>query len=319
MSLRQDRVLGALLGMGIGDALGMPVEGWTRERVAERYGRIDRYYARVFDDGAELAAGEFTDDSEGVLCIVESFTASSGDLDPRNILARLAILARGEARRWMNPATREAIELAEEGVASDARVTGDVAARGIALGLIAAGDAARGASSIPAGAKPLAEMTHADPLAATSISIVAEALRASALGEIATNLLPNHLAALDFSEEFTAGFRMIESGIAAEDSFEKIAARAGFGDGAVPVVLSSVASAAKASDFESGVYAAAALGGAADSRAAIAGAILGAASGTAGLPQPLIDGLEGRMYLMLAAPWFFQTIQLKGSFWRSGA
>lgn len=319
MSLRQDRVLGALLGMGIGDALGMPVEGWTRERVAERFGRIDRYYPRVFDDGAELAAGEFTDDSEGVLCIVESFTASSGELDPENILARLSILARGEARRWMNPATREAIEFADQGVISNARVTGDVAARGIALGLIAAGDPAKGKSAIAPAASVLAEMTHANPLAATSIGIVAEAIRAVALGEIGLNQISEQVEAFDFTGEFSTGLRHVGSGIAAQDSFEGIAARAGFGDDAVPVVLSALAAAAMATDFESGVVAAASLGGAADSRAAIAGAILGAATGTAGLPQPLIDGLEGRMYLMLAAPWFFQTIQLKGSFWRSGA
>ena len=85
----------------------------------------------------------------------------------------------------------------------------------------------------------------------------------------------------------------------------------------LPQHFSAIAAAALAHDFESGVYAAASLGGAADSRAAIAGALLGGEHGTVGIPQPLIDGLEGRMYIMLAAPWFAQTIQLKSSFWRS--
>jgi len=126
--LKQDRVLGTLLGMGIGDALGMPVEGWPPDRVIERFGSIDAYHPKTFEDGAGLKAGEFTDDSEGVLCIVESFTANTGEIDPENIRARLEILARGESRRWMHPATLAILDSDESDCYNDndagARVTG---------------------------------------------------------------------------------------------------------------------------------------------------------------------------------------------------
>jgi ADP-ribosylglycohydrolase len=92
----------------------------------------------------------------------------------------------------------------------------------------------------------------------------------------------------------------------------------GFGDGATEVLATGIAAVSRARDFEEAVYPPASLGGAADARAAISGAIAGAALGVAGIPQPLIDGLEGRMYITLAAPWFFQTIQLRSSWWRSG-
>src|SRR5215207_9063268 len=59
--VKQERFLGALMGMAIGDALGMPVAGWNAERIRERYGAIDGYFPRVFADGGGIKAGEFTD------------------------------------------------------------------------------------------------------------------------------------------------------------------------------------------------------------------------------------------------------------------
>ena len=37
----EDAFLGALLGMAIGDAVGMPVEGWPRDRITQRFGAIE--------------------------------------------------------------------------------------------------------------------------------------------------------------------------------------------------------------------------------------------------------------------------------------
>ena len=54
----QERTLGSVLGLGIGDALGMPVRGWTADQIAETYGTIDGYHPRVFADDTELKAGE---------------------------------------------------------------------------------------------------------------------------------------------------------------------------------------------------------------------------------------------------------------------
>ena len=110
----QSRFLGALLGMGIGDALGMPVAGWTPAQIEERYRAIDDYHRHVFEDGAEIKAGEFTDDSEIALCIVETATANDGLIDPDLLGPRMLFLARGESKRWMHPDTLRALELADE-------------------------------------------------------------------------------------------------------------------------------------------------------------------------------------------------------------
>jgi ADP-ribosylglycohydrolase len=79
---------------------------------------------------------------------------------------------------------------------------------------------------------------------------------------------------------------------------------------AVAVITSGIEAFANADRFEDAVFAAASAGGAADARAALAGSLAGAHFGAGGIPQSLIDGLEGRIYLTLAAPWFYRTIQL---------
>ena len=59
--------------------------------------------------------------------------------------------------------------------------------------------------------------------------------------------------------------------------------------------------------FEDAVFAAVNAGGAADTIGALTGALAGAANGASGIPQPLIDGLEGRIYISLAAPWLYKA------------
>ncbi len=66
----KDNFRGALTGLAIGDALGMPVEGMSFEKVRERYGEIRDFMAS--DDG--LKAGEWTDDTEQALILAESLS-----------------------------------------------------------------------------------------------------------------------------------------------------------------------------------------------------------------------------------------------------
>src|SRR5262249_21712004 len=83
--------------------------------------------------------------------------------------------------------------------------------------------------------------------------------------------------------------------------------RLGTGLDAAAVVATALYAAMSATTFEDAVFAAVNAGGATDARGAIAGAIAGAAHGAGGIPQRLIDDLEGRIYVSLAAPWFYRT------------
>lgn len=89
----ENQFLGVLLGLAVGDALGMPVAGLTAGEIAARHGSVEGYLPRRLADETEIAAGEITDETETTLCIVESLTTNDGLIDPSNISARLSFLA----------------------------------------------------------------------------------------------------------------------------------------------------------------------------------------------------------------------------------
>ena len=72
----ENQFLGALLGMAIGDALGAPVSGMDRAEIAARFGAIDRFHGLAQPGAEAIHPGEFTDETELALCIVESMTAN---------------------------------------------------------------------------------------------------------------------------------------------------------------------------------------------------------------------------------------------------
>lgn len=299
---KQERFLGALMGMAIGDALGMPVVGWSAARILERYGKIDSYFPRIFSDGGEIKAGEFTDKSEMALCIVESFTVNNGELDVDNIGARFLHLARGEARRWIPAETLRVLLDAEDSLHfiqpldEDGPATGDVAARGIPLGLIhavGAFDVAR----LRADSETVTRITHGSPAAIAATTAVALLVRLAARDEVAPNAWACAVADTLGAGETADALRRVGEDASAFNA----------GEDAAAVVSSAAAIASSASDFPAAVYAAVNAGGPTDSRGAIAGAIAGARWGIAGIPQKMIDELEGRIYVSLAAPWFYRT------------
>ena len=89
------RLAGAALGAMCGDALGMPVEGWSAHQIAANHGRLSEMLP------GRLPAGSYTDDSQMMLAILETL-ADKGRLDPAHLAQRFAALfdpARGYGRR----------------------------------------------------------------------------------------------------------------------------------------------------------------------------------------------------------------------------
>lgn len=74
-----DRFRGCLFGGAVGDALGMPTEGYTAEEISSRFGPVSEMLAAPeghFHTGLE--AGQFTDDTEETLLLAESLIEASG-------------------------------------------------------------------------------------------------------------------------------------------------------------------------------------------------------------------------------------------------
>ena len=84
--MKTERILGALYGQALGDAMGMPSELWPRSRVKAHFGWIDRF----LPGPKENNGAEFTDDTSMALCLADALLEREGKIDPdligRNIL-----------------------------------------------------------------------------------------------------------------------------------------------------------------------------------------------------------------------------------------
>ena len=113
----EDLFVGALLGGAIGDALGSFCEGWTRPQILAVDGLTDRYRDRVNRMGeVTLSAGEYTDDTQQTLVLVESILAC-GKVDPKAMAERFLDMWREGNLHSYGGAFRETLERLDRGVA----------------------------------------------------------------------------------------------------------------------------------------------------------------------------------------------------------
>jgi ADP-ribosylglycohydrolase len=121
----QSRARGALLGLAIGDALGMPTQYLPRDLVAERYGLLSGFEAGAEDNPISrgMAAGRVTDDTDQAMILGRLLVEGRGRVDPEIFANELLawedrMIAAGSAD-LLGPSTRKALTLAAEGVPTD--------------------------------------------------------------------------------------------------------------------------------------------------------------------------------------------------------
>ncbi|CAM3877226.1 ADP-ribosylglycohydrolase family protein [Rahnella bruchi] len=92
----ESRMLGALYGQMLGDALGMPSELWPRERVKKHFGWIDRFMDGPAENNAAcyFRAAQFTDDTSMALALADALLEAEGKVVPE-LIARNVI-------RWVD-------------------------------------------------------------------------------------------------------------------------------------------------------------------------------------------------------------------------
>lgn len=120
MELMENRILGALYGICIGDSMGMPVEMWSRKCIKNRYGWIDNFHDAPPEQeiGSGLKAGACTDDTFNTVIVAETLIANNGKINIIDYINRL--------ERWISqsptniavvgPSTKRALSAICKGV-----------------------------------------------------------------------------------------------------------------------------------------------------------------------------------------------------------
>lgn len=121
----QSRATGALYGLALGDALGMPTQMLSRPDITSRYGPFLTGFQPAAPDhplAAGMPAGAVTDDTEQALLLAELLLDGKGRVDPAELARRLVaweddMRARGSLD-LLGPSTKRAVELVLAGTPS---------------------------------------------------------------------------------------------------------------------------------------------------------------------------------------------------------
>lgn len=116
------RAKGALVGVALGDALGMPAQTLTREAIFARYGRISDFVEPYPDHPVShgLLAAQITDDTEQTLLLAEQLVRGHGVVAAgpwaQALLAWEADVKRRGSRDLLGPSSKAALEALMAGV-----------------------------------------------------------------------------------------------------------------------------------------------------------------------------------------------------------
>ncbi len=290
-----DAAVGCLLGVAVADALGLPMEGLSRRRLA-------RWHPQIEGHRLLFRRGLCSDDTEHNAMVALSVAAAGADV------AAFGAQMRGRMRWWLlalpagvGLATLRAILklwlfLPErwQGVHSAGN---GAAMRAPLLGVLFA----ERPDTLRALVRTSTRLTHTDPKAEAAALAVALAARAGARGELdAGALLPvlrDALAGfgaigvelLALLERAVASAQAGESSLAFADSIGLSKGVTGYAWHTVPVALH--ASLRHPRDYRQAVAGVIACGGDTDTLAAIVGGIVGAGVGREGIPSEWCDGV----------------------------
>ena len=318
-----DRAVGALTGLAIGDALGMPSQMMSRAEVLQRFGPGGLAgFEPAADDhplAAGMPAGSVTDDTEQALLLAGLLRAGAGHVDTADYARALldweaSMRAKGSLD-LLGPSTRGALArvLAGESTAESGRfgVTNGAAMRVAPVGILLPADdlpalvdrvvetalathntgvAIAGAAAVAAAVS--AAVDGAGIVEATEVAIEAARLGAKrghwvAAGQVAPRIrwAVGLMTTSRPQESLDLVYQLVGTSLASQES--------------VPAAFAVLA--LFPDDPWRACLAAASLGGDSDTIAAMAGAIGGAAHGVGGFPTSAVETVSRVNHLDLPA------------------
>jgi ADP-ribosylglycohydrolase len=301
------RARGALWGLAVGDALGMPTEGRTRDAIAAEFGTIHTFRDAPDDHaiGDGRAAGTVTDDTELAVLVGDLVLAGDGTVQASAMADRLqrwdAVRAARGTGDLLGPSTRRALDLLAAG--EDPARTGRFGTtNGAAMRVAPVGVAW---PSRPLG--PLVDaviaadrLTHDTGVAHTGAVAVAAAVSAGIDGADARAALRYGVAAArdavhcGHEPHGDVVLQRLDAALAATPgTLHDVLAETGTGlptQESVPAAFAIAA--AHPADLWTACCTAAAVGGDTDTIAAMTGAMLGAALGSDAVPAAAVQRLR---------------------------
>ncbi len=300
------RFQGSLLGLAIGDALGMPVEGMRASAIRDRVGRV-----RDFMDAPWrlLHAGQWTDDTKMMLCHARSI-ARTGRFDIEDTAGEFISWFESNDWRGIGRATYESIQRLQQGVSplqsgmQGEMAAGNGAAMRIApIGLLDCRDLDR----LREDSRAAAAITHDNPEAVAGSQAVAYAVARAARGDLEPGSLISDtvgfIAPCETAERLQLAARFLDTGMEVEEALARL--------GTSGYVAETVASAffcflRTPHDFEETVERAVGGGLDADTTGAVTGAISGAYNGLCSIPARWREKVEAADEIMDLAVRIFE-------------
>lgn len=290
--MSESHIIGCLLGTAVGDSIGLPYEGLSRQRAAKLFGPPDRQ--RLF-----LGNGMVSDDTEHTCLVAQSLIRASGDIDVfRNDLAwRLRLWLLGLPAGTGLATLRAILKLwvgfspHNSGVFS--------AGNGPAMRAAILGAATDDRGQLRELVHASTRLTHTDPKAeygAFAVALAAQLARQHETrnGELFAEELNSSLGGE--GDEFLDLITLVLRSVASGESTMSFADALGLHRGVTGYVYHTVPMAIHAwlshpQDFRTAVQSVIECGGDTDSTGAIVGGIVGTAVGRHGIPPDWLNDL----------------------------
>ncbi|MEM7015945.1 MAG: ADP-ribosylglycohydrolase family protein [Pseudomonadota bacterium] len=320
MSLKEwteEQFRGALLGCAVGDSLGAPLEGLSREAIA----KVEDFTS-VFKPFRGYQAGQYTDDTQLTMAIAESI-CRMGCVDGADIAKSFVILWDSDEIVGAGPVAKEAVEQLKAGVSwreaanRDGKSFNGAAMRAGPLGLWESSDLEQRQHAVT----DASIITHAHPDAIAAALVVANAVAAPCSPTDAKPFLEYVIAGVQdisptvaqYITELTKWWMIDEGRLLArivEVTGQKPMPGFGISVLASPTILTALAALLRSpEDYLQTIKFTIRAGGDVDTTAAIAGAISGAHLGIAAIPENLVRDIKDSEHINNVARQLFALKQ----------
>lgn len=295
-----DRFIGSILGLAIGDAMGMPFEGWYPDQI-ERCWK-DKVFQPASHRG--LGPGQYTDDTLMAICHLKSLI-HSGEMNPEDTARKFTEWFDSGNLRGIGRSTLISMRRLKQGRSwQESGATGEFAAgnggamRIAPLGLFYHNDI----PLLKEAVRQAVVITHSNEEAVAGATAVAYMVAKAAKGDLdpdtAVSETREFVGDSAVSKNLAKAETLLRNNTKPREAMEIL--------GTSGYVVETVASAAfcflyTPLDFKSAVVNAVLGGLDADTTAAVAGAMSGAFNGRGEIPQDWINGLEDNELLTAMA------------------